>query len=290
MTKFSIIIPTYNRANKLRKCINSIIAQTYTNWEAIIVDNYSEDETESLVNSFEDERIIYIKNHNYGIISVSRNKALDLATGDWICFLDSDDYWHTNKLECILPYTKSFDLIYHGYIKNFGNSSKKFNQNKYCYFYDVKEPTVSYVLQRGDPFNPSCTCVSKKIVGRTRFSEEKTFIAVEDYDFFLQLLVKQIKVKYLRKALTFYDVSGCSHDGKSYERDRVISDKWRSSLNEIEKRELKFQGNIREANDLWKNGNYEVAIQLFRNSLKTKIFSKKILIFKAMAYCYYKLF
>ena len=288
--KFSVIIPTYNRALKLRKCINSIIVQTYHNWEAIIVDNYSEDETESIVNSYNDNRIRYIKNHNYGIISISRNKALDVARGEWICFLDSDDYWHPKKLESILPYINSFDLVYHGYIKNFRDKSKSIFQKNKCYFYDVKDPSVPYVLQRGDPFNPSCTCISKNIIGKTRFSEDKSLIAVEDYDFFLQLLEKNIKIKFLKKALTYYDVSGCSHDGKSHERDRLISGKWSHKLNDSQKVELKIQESLREANDLWQNENYEDAIKLLKESLKTKILSKKLLIVKVMLYCYFKLF
>ena len=60
---FSIVIPTYNRGNLIGRCIDSIISQTYTNWEAIIVDNYSEDNTEEIVMSYNDERIRFIKNH-----------------------------------------------------------------------------------------------------------------------------------------------------------------------------------------------------------------------------------
>ena len=103
---FSIVIPTYNRGNLIGRCIDSIIAQTYTNWEAIIVDNYSDDNTEEVVLSYKDDRIRFIKNHNYGVIAVSRNKALDMAKGDWICFLDSDDAWFPNKLQEIKNYLK----------------------------------------------------------------------------------------------------------------------------------------------------------------------------------------
>ena len=108
---FSIVIPTYNRANLIKRCIESVINQTYQNWEAIIVDNYSEDNTEEIVSSFNDERIRFYKNHNYGVISVSRNFALDNSNGHWICFLDSDDSWASDKLEQILPYLNHFDIV-----------------------------------------------------------------------------------------------------------------------------------------------------------------------------------
>ena len=123
---FSIVIPTYNRAKLLERCLKSVISQTYTNWEAIIVDNYSEDNTEEIVKSFADSRIRYIKNHNFGVIAISRNKAIDMAHGDWICFLDSDDIWYKEKLESLLPYINDYDIIYHGYKLN--TSIKRFNQ------------------------------------------------------------------------------------------------------------------------------------------------------------------
>ena len=83
----------------------------------------------------------YYKNHNYGIISVSRNYALDRANGDWICFLDSDDSWKPNKLECLLPYIDKFDLIYHGYIQK-GTNYSHINRKKIL-FYTVKQSCVS---------------------------------------------------------------------------------------------------------------------------------------------------
>ena len=266
-------------------CIKSILAQTYQNWEAIIVDNYSVDNTAQIVSSYDDRRIIFVQNHNYGVISVSRNKALDLATGDWICFLDSDDAWVPNKLETLLEYVHDYDLIYHGYMRNFKRSLKTLFLNKYSFFYDVKEPSVAYVLQRGDPFNPSCTAVAKSVIGDTRFSEEKSLIAVEDYDFFLQLLEKSIKIKYIRKPMTIYDLSGCSHDGNSYMRDQKIINKWGNRLNEEEKKELYLQECFRKANDLMNEKYFADAIPLYKEVINTKINSKKYLAIRNLLYC-----
>ena len=94
----SIVIPTYNHAHFLKQALQSVCDQTYTNWEAIVVDNHSKDDTEQVVASFEDARIKLLKIHNQGIIAASRNMALDAAKGDWIAFLDSDDYWYPEKL------------------------------------------------------------------------------------------------------------------------------------------------------------------------------------------------
>lgn len=280
---FSIIIPTYNRAALLKRCLDSVISQTYQNWEAIVVDNYSEDETEDIVRSYKDSRIVYIKNHNYGVIAVSRNKALDVAKGDWIAFLDSDDCWLPNKLSEILPYTNNYDLVYHGYRKNVPRT--RWLQFRNEYFYEIKEATVGYVLQRGDPINPSCTCVSKKIVGKSRFSEEKDLIAVEDYDFFLQLLSKNIKVKYLRKILTLYDVSGCSHNEGESERDAIIFKKWKALLKPDDVKEVEFQYLLRFADCKVSVGKFVEAKDAYRKVLKSKLIHKKICAVKGLVKC-----
>lgn len=227
---FSIVIPTYNRANLIKRCIESVINQTYQNWEAIIVDNYSEDNTEEIISSFHDERIRFYKNHNYGVISVSRNFALDKSNGDWICFLDSDDSWTSDKLERLLPYLNDFDIVYHGYESNM-NGRKLFGKSRRL-FYTVKEPTVSYVLQRGDPFNPTCTAVSKNFIRNTRFSEDRGLYAIEDYDFFLQLLVRNPRIKHLKKYLAFYDsTTGVSHNQMEHlGRSKLVYSKYKYLL------------------------------------------------------------
>ena len=284
---FSIVIPTYNRALLLKRCLESVIAQTYDKWEAIVVDNFSEDNTEEVVKSFNDERIKYVKNHNYGIISVSRNKALDLASGDWISFLDSDDCWLPQKLEKMLPYIDDYDLIYHGYRKNIRRT--KIFQKLNVYFYELKAPYIPFILQRGDCINPSCTSVSAKAVGKTRFSEERELIACEDYDFFLQLLEKDIRVKCLKKIYTLYDVSGCSHDELVSERDMQIFKRWDKYLNSQEKKEIEFQAILRKAGYFRENSQFKEARLLYKKLFASKLMSKKIAAIKGLILCQFKL-
>lgn len=95
----SIIMPSYNTAEFIKKSIESVMNQTYQNWELIIVDDCSTDHTDEVVKSIEDERIIYLKNDKNSGAAISRNKALRKASGKWIAFLDSDDLWMPDKLE-----------------------------------------------------------------------------------------------------------------------------------------------------------------------------------------------
>lgn len=96
----SIIMPSYNTAEYICESIQSVQAQTYPNWELIIVDDCSTDETDEVVRSFlADARIRYLKNEKNSGAAISRNYALREAKGRWIAFLDSDDLWLPEKLE-----------------------------------------------------------------------------------------------------------------------------------------------------------------------------------------------
>jgi len=95
----SIIMPSYNTATYIKETIQSVLNQTYTNWELIIVDDYSTDNTDEVLAEIKDERIRFFKNDKNSGAAVSRNKALREAKGRWIAFLDSDDLWMPEKLE-----------------------------------------------------------------------------------------------------------------------------------------------------------------------------------------------
>ena len=95
---FSIILPTYNQSTFLKKCINSITSQSFKNWELIIIDNFSNDETENIITQINDERIKLFKFKNDNIIAKSRNFGIKKAISDWISFIDTDDMWLDSKL------------------------------------------------------------------------------------------------------------------------------------------------------------------------------------------------
>lgn len=95
----SIIMPSYNTAPFIKKTIQSVLNQTYANWELIIVDDCSTDNTDEILETIKDPRIRYFKNEKNSGAAVSRNKALREASGQWIAYLDSDDLWMPEKLE-----------------------------------------------------------------------------------------------------------------------------------------------------------------------------------------------
>lgn len=96
----SIIMPSYNTGLYIARSIYSVQQQTYTNWELIIIDDCSTDDTDTQIGLFlSDKRIHYYKNDSNSGAAISRNKALREAKGRWIAFLDSDDLWLPDKLE-----------------------------------------------------------------------------------------------------------------------------------------------------------------------------------------------
>lgn len=121
----SIIMPTYNCGRFIAESIRSVLCQTYTNWELIIVDDCSTDDTAETVASFKDPRIHYQRNtHNSGA-AVTRNTALRIAKGRYIAFLDSDDLWTEEKLERQIAFMQQhgYAFSYHRYAEIDDNSN-----------------------------------------------------------------------------------------------------------------------------------------------------------------------
>ncbi|MBK7307258.1 MAG: glycosyltransferase family 2 protein [Chitinophagaceae bacterium] len=97
--KISIIMPTYNRAHLIGETVDSIRNQTFTNWELLIMDDGSDDNTEKIIEQYNDDRIQFYKGGRTGAVSKLKNTAIKIARGELIAFIDSDDLWHSTKLE-----------------------------------------------------------------------------------------------------------------------------------------------------------------------------------------------
>jgi glycosyltransferase involved in cell wall biosynthesis len=105
----SVIIPTYNRAEICRQAVNSVLSQTHSNVEVIVIDDESSDNTREIISNL-DSRVRYIWQKNAGV-SAARNHGMRLATGDFIAFLDDDDIWHPFKLEAQLSVFKYYPEV-----------------------------------------------------------------------------------------------------------------------------------------------------------------------------------
>jgi glycosyltransferase involved in cell wall biosynthesis len=119
MPKISVIIPTYNRSELLKEAIKSVLNQSYSDFEIIVVDDGSTDDTRAVVTSYNSSKIIYFFQENRGRSS-ARNRGIKLARGEYVAFLDSDDIFMPNKLELqagFLDENESYGMVY-SYAKN----------------------------------------------------------------------------------------------------------------------------------------------------------------------------
>lgn len=150
----SIVMPSYNTEKYISQSISSIMSQTYKNWELIIVDDYSEDNSVKAIQSFNDPRIRLLQNHKNLGAAISRNIALREAQGKWIAFLDSDDLWAPDKLEKQVRFMEEneyaftftdYRICLNGkwlpYINTGPNVINKKKMYDYCYFSTI---TVMY--------------------------------------------------------------------------------------------------------------------------------------------------
>ena len=219
----SIIIPTYNHAKFIGKALKYVIDQTYRNWEAIIIDNESKDETYKIINSFNDPRIKYFKISNNGVIAKSRNLGIKAAKGEWIAFLDSDDWWTKDKLEiCLSKISKNVDFIYHAH--EFVSKSKPFFKKKIIRGRQFKKPILNDLLigaiTKGTEISNSSVIVRKNILIKIGgLNENKILVGSDDFDTWLRIAQITDQFLFINKRLSYY----LFHDANTSNKNMSIS-------------------------------------------------------------------
>jgi glycosyltransferase involved in cell wall biosynthesis len=258
----SIVIPTFNNGRYLGRAIQSVFDQTYKNWEVIIIDNHSADNTDEVMANFSDPRLRYIKIKNNGVIAVSRNAGLRNAKGEWIAFLDSDDWWKPNKLEvCVASINDKVDFLYHDL--EIAHDPPDVYRNKYIKSRQLKNPVVKDLLLKGNTIANTSVVVRKSLLEQVGgISEDAELIVAEDYNTWLK--VAQITDRFIHIPLImgFY----LSHHGGASRKDislplHIASREFVKILEPREK--LIYDANYRYtiALNSYKSGNYSIGRQ-----------------------------
>lgn len=129
----SVIIPVHNDAKYIKECILSVVNQSYKNIEIIVVNDHSSDNSIDIIKQINDNRIKIFNSNNYGV-SYARNLGIKKAKGDYLCFLDADDYWNLKKLESQIEFImkNNYEFIFSNYmfVNENGKNIKKTNVPK----------------------------------------------------------------------------------------------------------------------------------------------------------------
>jgi glycosyltransferase involved in cell wall biosynthesis len=179
---FSIIIPTYNRAGFIAKTINSVLSQSYRNFEIIIVDDGSTDNTIDVLRPFLSDRISYEKIPN-GERAAARNVGMNKAKGDYITFLDSDDLYYTDYLENAVQSLQKYNypVFFHLAYETWSESS-----NKPLRKYAVKNDDV-ISLRKGNHLSCLGIFIKREEANEYRFNEDVNLSGSEDWELWLRL-------------------------------------------------------------------------------------------------------
>ncbi len=183
---FSVVIPTYNRADFIVKTLRSVLAQTYAHFEVIIVDNCSTDNTEELLQPFlASSQVRFFRQERNYERAVSRNKGMSLATGDFVTLLDSDDLMYPSNLADAAAYANA-----HPDMKCFYNLCEFVDTNGTA-VYRAKPPSLDdqwKAITRGNFMACIGDFIHREIYTRYAFDTRPSMIGGEDWDFWLRVL------------------------------------------------------------------------------------------------------
>lgn len=207
--RVSVIIPTYNRAEELRRCLGSLTKQTYKGFEVLVCDDGSTDHTSSVVDEFSKHlNIAYNHDINFGGPARPRNRGIGLARGEYLAFLDSDDWWAPDKLRISIAHLEgAVDVVFHDLWKTLSHDQKWFWRRIKSY-----QPGVAVyadLLIKGNALPNSSVVVRSSVIREIGgFSEDKHLIATEDFDAWLRIAQRTNRFKRINSCLGYYWAGG----------------------------------------------------------------------------------
>ena len=206
---FSVVIPSYNREEIIKKAIDSVLGQSFQDFEIIVIDNGSTDCTQQVVESYASSKIKYVFQKGSGSPASPRNTGIKESSAAWVCFLDSDDYWLPNKLEMLnqaITVNKKADVFYHYEIMLDQNTGKKTVLSHERGLNDMYQD----MLENGNQLSTSATTIRKSFLmdHQLSFNESHDFDIVEDYDLWLRIANKKAEFFLIKEVLGVYVVNG----------------------------------------------------------------------------------
>ncbi len=202
---FSVIIPAFNAGQFITRTLDSVANQTYSNFEIVITNDGSLDNTEAVITEYiqaHPSLQIHLSYQTNKGIGSARNNGIFRARGKYLAFLDADDCWYENKLERvyeILIKSPDIDVLYHDEVEIRDSREKK------SHYGMVTPPVYEDLLFNGNRLSTSATVVKRELAQKIGgFSENPDFNSAEDYDFWLRLAKNNAKLYYFPMILGEY--------------------------------------------------------------------------------------
>jgi len=198
----SVIMNCHNGELYLKESIDSLINQTYRNWEMIFWDNVSTDNSKKILEQFKDKRIKYFKSNKFTSLYEARNLSIEKAQGDYIGFLDTDDLWHKEKIEKQINFLKKnsdYKVVYSNFFVLDENKNKQYIRHK------ISLPSGSITQKLLDHYSLGILTVFLERNFFQNFKFKKDYSVIGDFDFFITLSQK-FKIASIQEPLAFYRI------------------------------------------------------------------------------------
>jgi len=274
---FSIIIPTYNSADKLKNALDSVMQQTFKDFEVIVCDDGSTDHTREVVNGFSSRlNIKYLWGEHWGGPARPRNNGIKAAQGDYIAFLDADDQWYANKLEISKRFLSDADVVFHDFDIYTPRGRTRFKKIKGRY---LRRPVFVDLMRNENALTNSGVVVRKSILEEVGGLNEGFLTCVEDFDLWLKISRVTEKFTYIPKTLGIYWLGSGKVSEPSEriaERTEFVYNKYFNFLKDEDRRQSEavlcyLLGRIKRIMGLEKE-----ALKFFKISVKSKNLKFKI--------------
>jgi glycosyltransferase involved in cell wall biosynthesis len=269
----SIIMPTFNRAHTIKKSIDSVVLQSYKNWELIIIDDGSTDETEKLVSNYNEKRIFYYKQSLNQGAPVARKNGIQCSNGAFIAFLDSDDLYHKNKLEkqFYLYLKLNSPVILCDFFEVRGNNKIKHT------LIDYSQNQLKQILKCPGPLF-QCMLIHKDSIPNLENYMDENLVSSQEWDFTIQLFLKGINFTNVNEALVTWNIQNDSISldyNKSAIGYQVIIEKYKNEiLNQVGRNIL--SDHYRRIARLWEGANnLQEAKKNYKNAYFNSFFNIK---------------
>ena len=276
----SVIMNCYNGEKYLEESIQSVISQTYDNWELIFWDNRSEDKSSEIFKKYQDKRFKYFYANKHTSLYEARNLAIQKSTGDFISFLDTDDLWEKQKLEKQMGYfeDRSIGVVYSNYwLTKKDLKEKKINFKKRLYRGDVYDELINNYN-----IGILTTIIRKKNYEELKKKFDVRFSIIGDFDLFLRLS-KLCKFESIQTPLAYYRLHGKNlstiYKGKEIDELTIWLRENEASLNKFNVKRIKKNICHRKFVNFKIDGNYKGCVNILLNSGLNLLNLKNLIIF-----------